>query len=314
MEYFSDDKFINTASSQTNTALALSLWDASNILSGAFHTQTAVTSLVDFQSELNKGNQQSEAAMPYKQQVSIISSVTSARVITTTATTYLHSRQDGHITANDHTHRITMLTHNKANRRQQTLPPGAQFSSAIWRVTVNNSLCRRIHARICISPLCENKTSSAKTAHTQCTQCSASSSEEDQVTATRVTRTGNFVKFGRLIFEIGERKDKKLTDKHNTSHFLGQSNYEIIAHTVLHMDCHGLTSADEQTLVVITKQHSTLLHNHRPHSSDTKYMLMMNDDDKLLSITVQSQVSNWSWHITNRESAITESTLLGHQI
>jgi len=33
----------------------------------------------------------------------------------------------------------------EGKRRQQTSSPGAQFSSAAWRVTVNNSLRRRVH-------------------------------------------------------------------------------------------------------------------------------------------------------------------------
>jgi len=106
---------------------------------------------------------------------------------------------------------------------------GAQSGGATWRVTVNNSLRRRLQACICIWPisLCENVTSSAKRKIRNALHCGQRRTEPWP----RVTCTENFVKAWRVAVEICERTDTQTdrqTDRHtdrNTSHhFRGQNN------------------------------------------------------------------------------------------
>jgi len=84
--------------------------------------------------------------------------------------------------------------------------PGVQFSGAMWRVTVNNSLRRRLQASICsvFDPLCENMTSSRKQeVHNLLHYClTRIKAWQQQV------HTENFLKFGHVVFEICERTDR----------------------------------------------------------------------------------------------------------
>ena len=79
--------------------------------------------------------------------------------------------------------------------------PHAQFSGTTWRVTVNNSPCRRLQACISICPITLNMTSSTKPEVHNVLHCLHFRIEPQP----QVICTENFVKCGRVVFSVSSR-------------------------------------------------------------------------------------------------------------
>jgi len=84
--------------------------------------------------------------------------------------------------------------------------PGAQFSGATWRDTVNNSLRRRLKPVSVFVPLCKNMTSSTKPEVHNVLHCCLLSAENRATAIDNMHR--KFRDVGHMVFEICEQKDK----------------------------------------------------------------------------------------------------------